>query len=182
MSTAADYGDVVAPSPAGYPPEIDGIEFGEVHAEVRGDLSETDLLEAVRIAALMHRSSTWWLGDLLAHGGGREIWDDYAQAAAATGFAAGSLKNMASVSRKVPPERRVPGLHWRTHRVVMALEPDEQRTWLKYATDEGLTSDELARAIKQASGNEPREPEDPVGDAHQCPHCAGTGILNGGSS
>lgn len=162
-------------SPAGGVPEIDGIEFGEVYAEVREGLGEADFLEALRVSATRHRSATWWLGDLLAYG--EKAWGNYGEMAAATGFAVGSLKNMASVSRSVPPEMREPGLPWRTHKVVAPLKPDEQREWLGLALAKGIKSDDLARAIKATRSGGSGEPEDPVGSGCVCPKCGGTGVI-----
>lgn len=165
----------VAPSPADYAPEIEGVEFGEVYAEVHGDLGEADLLDALRIAAGLHRCSTWWLGDLLAYGEDK-VWDTYADAAEATGFATGSLRNMASISRQVPPEMREPGLPWRTHKVVAPLKADEQREWLALALAKGMASDEVARAIR-GSGSSGPGPDDPTGGACVCPKCGGAGVI-----
>lgn len=162
-------------APADYTPAIEGVKFGEVYAEVREGLGKADFLAAIGAAADGHRSATWWLGDLLAYG--ERVWNNYAEMAEATGYAVGTLRNMASVSRRVPRERRVPGLHWRTHRAVMALEPDDQTEWLRLALAKGMTSDELARAIREA-GSGADGFEDPVGGACVCPKCGGTGTVN----
>jgi hypothetical protein len=125
-------------------------------------------------------ASTWWLGDLLAYG--EKAWDSYAEAAEATGFAIGSLRNMASISRRVAPETREPGLHWRTHRAVAALRPEEQREWLRIALIKGMTSDEVECAIRTTRPSDSGELEDPVGDAYVCPKCNGSGTIEGGAS
>lgn len=167
-------------SPADYAPEIEGIEFGEVYAEVREGLAEADLLRALGEVAAMHRHSTWWLGDLLAYGEDK-VWDTYADAAEATGFAIGSLRNMASISRRVPPEMREPGLPWRTHKVVAPLEADEQREWLALALAKGMASDEVARAIRGVGSGGPA-PDDPTGGACVCPKCGGAGVIQKGKA
>ena len=104
-----------------------------------------------RLASL-ERATPWWLGDALAFGE-RRRWGTYAEIARQTRRSAQGLRNRASVSRRVPAERRRPELSWRAHRVVADadLSPDEQVAWLSRAVDERWTSDELAKKIGVAA-------------------------------
>lgn len=167
-------------TPKRYAPEIEGIEFGDMDAAVTGqDLDAREWLSALGEIASAHQATAWWLGDLLAYG--EDMKMSYAEAAEATGYAVGSLRNMASISRQVSPEVRRPGIHWRTHKVVAPLaDPDEQSRWLELAEIKGMTSDDLALAIKseqRAGGGL----EDAEGGECVCPKCGGSGTVTEGS-
>lgn len=58
------------------------------------------------------------------------------------------------VSERVPRSRRRKDLSWSHHRAVAALEPAEQRSWLKRASEEGLSHhalrDELRNGVPAA--------------------------------
>jgi len=90
---------------------------------------------------------SWYAGDLLAFGERQYGDGTYEAAADALGYGVGSLRNLASVSRRVPPEVRRPDLPWRAHRVVAKLDPTEQRDWLARAAENDWTTDELAEGI-----------------------------------
>jgi hypothetical protein len=142
-------------SPADYAPRVKGITFGPTAATVSEGINKDRLLATIGAVQRTHEKTAWWLGDLLAYAlpdedAGYEGVASYAEVLPHTTYKSiGSLRNIASVSRRVPPEMRVEGLHWRTHRVVASLEPDEQRTWLAEALAEDWTSDELQRRIRR---------------------------------
>jgi len=58
------------------------------------------------------------------------------------------------VAQRVPPSRRRKGLSWSHHRAVAALEPAEQKDWLKRAKDEGLSHHALRDELR--NGAEPQ--------------------------
>ena len=91
--------------------------------------------------------SRWWIGDWLVFG--EHVYGEkYAQAAEQIGLTPGTLQNYAYVASKVVKEQRRPELPFSTHREVAALEPDDQRSWLQRAIDEGLTRAQLAALIR----------------------------------
>ena len=57
------------------------------------------------------------------------------------------------VAQRVPPSRRRKGLSWSHHRAVAALEPPQQREWLKRAADEHLSHHQLRDEMR--NGHEP---------------------------
>jgi len=64
------------------------------------------------------------------------------------------MQEYARVSRKIPPSIRRKGLSWSHHRAVAALEPGEQKDWLKRAKDEGLSHHALREELR--NGAEPQ--------------------------
>jgi len=57
------------------------------------------------------------------------------------------------VAQRVPPSRRRKGLSWSHHRAVAALEPPQQKEWLKRAADEHLSHHQLRDEMR--NGHEP---------------------------
>ena len=78
------------------------------------------------------RATSWIVGDLLAYSE-RKFSEEAPQIAEATGLAPQTLLNLASVSRRVAPERRRASLPHGVHAEVASLLPDEQEEWLSRA-------------------------------------------------
>ena len=78
---------------------------------------------------------------------------------------------MASVSRRIPPEIRDSRFHWRTHKAVAALDREAQIGRLQVAAEQGMTSDEVQRAIRTNGSEGSQELEDPIGGISICPAC-----------
>jgi hypothetical protein len=94
----------------------------------------------------------------------------------AVGRSEQTIKNLAWVSRKVPPEVRDPELPWRTHKAVAPLDDhDEQRRLLSLAKDRGLSAEELLKLARERSETPDEfadvEP-DPNQEDFRCPNCA----------
>lgn len=103
------------------------------------------------LATLVHveQCAPWWVGDAIVYSGRR--WGErYRDAAKATGKSIGTLRNYASVARRVQPEDRDPSLPYRTHTLVAARPAIEQRRWLTRAAKFGLTSTQLADEMRAA--------------------------------
>ncbi len=78
-----------------------------------------DWLEAGRRLGERSERDRWALGDWACHG--ERKYGDLAGAAAGIGIAAGSLRNLATVARKVELSRRRDSLSWSHHAAVAAL-------------------------------------------------------------
>jgi hypothetical protein len=169
-------------SPADYRPRVAGIEFGATSATVTGEVTKAKLLATVGSVQLTNESTAWWLGGLLAYAtpedGGKGI-AKYEEILPYTTYkTAGSLRNIASISRKVPPESRVEGVHWRTHKVVAPLKTKaDKKKYLRMANREDMTSDELALQINRdameanAPGSAGKAAEVAEAMACTCPTC-----------
>ncbi len=114
----------------------------EVYEAVLGRLEES------------RRSLMWWIGDALAFGE-RKYGETYTQAVQATGYSVETVKQAASVAKRVEPCIRIHDLTWGHHQVVASLEPDDQRRWLEAAAPEPdsdtprLSVSKLREAIKE---------------------------------
>lgn len=114
----------------------------------------------------MGESTQWWIGDWLNYG--ERYRRDYRQAMEELDRAYGTLRNLAYVAAKVPPEIRHPELSWSCHRAVTSLGPEEQRVWLDEALRQGWTTRELEQAL--AAGKPGRPPAltlRAVGELHE---------------
>lgn len=168
-------------SPADYAPRVKGIEFTATAAAVTGDVSTDKLLATIGTIQRSHERTAWWLGDLLAYAlpdeeTGYEGRATYSELLPHTTYKSiGSLRNIASVSRRVAPGDRVEGLPWRTHKLVASLNAEEQRDWLAKTVAKDWTSDELQRRLRRGDEDE----ADAAGDGdegddelvHVCPKC-----------
>jgi len=100
----------------------------------------------------------------------------YASAVKLTGKSIGTLRNYASVARRIRPEDRDAALPYRTHTLVAAMDPDDQRLWLARARKWGWTSTELQEQVRASRGAEADTEEDafrkPSTHADfKCPNC-----------
>jgi hypothetical protein len=115
-------------------------------------------LTVLKTVAPTDRGRAWHVGDLLAFGEKKYGDGTYELAAEALDYdRIESVRNLAYVSRAVPPEVREPSLSHRTHRAVAAMNVDEQRRWLKLAAANGWRSTQLQREIDAASPSPPDE-------------------------
>ncbi len=99
------------------------------------------------------RSLMWWIGDALAFGESK-YGETYTQAVEATGYSVETVKQAASVAKRVEPCIRIHDLTWGNHQVVASLDPEDQRRWLEAAKPEPgsdhpkLSVSKLREAIK----------------------------------
>jgi hypothetical protein len=161
------------------PGDFSAVEVGELRCtaigiEIPGDLSLDAGMAALRELGVIERGSRWAIGDLLVFLG-KHYGETYDAAAGATGYQVQTLKNMAWVSRRVPPELRREDVSWGHHRIVAKFEQDEQAEWLAKAAENEWTSAELSRELERVS--EPGGSDDdggefpnPEGEA-RCPAC-----------
>ncbi|MEV0700912.1 LmbU family transcriptional regulator [Saccharopolyspora sp. NPDC050389] len=104
-------------------------------------------------------SSAWCLGDWAVYG--KEYYPDrYARAVEATGLDYGTLRNYASVARRVPLSRRRDALSFQHHAEVAALPADEQEAWLEKAEKKGWSRNQLRHQLRLSRSRQP-DPEKP---------------------
>ncbi len=143
----------------------------EVYEAVLGRLEES------------RRSLMWWIGDALAFGE-RRYGETYTQAVQATGYSVETVKQAASVAKRVEPCIRIHDLTWGHHQVVASLEPDDQRRWLDAAAPEpGSDHPKLSVSKLRAAIKEEQTPawarERPRRREVRCFYCSGDGPIFG---
>ena len=101
-------------------------------------------------------SFAWCLGDWLVFGQER-FTDRYKQAVDAIGLDYQTLRNYASVARRVEAPRRRTALSFQHHAEVAALPDTEQDTWLQRAEQRGWSRNQLRQYLRVARGGTAKE-------------------------
>jgi hypothetical protein len=140
------------------------------------DLPHSDWLATGRRFGTFGRCSQWWIGDWIRYGTSR--WGaKYTDAARATGYDVASLRNMAWVASRFDLSLRDETLSWSHHVLLAPLEPEEQRVWLRRASEERLSVTDLRIELRGARREESKqdrsveETEESLGEGAVCPHC-----------
>lgn len=135
----------------GLPPfTIGGFVFSAKGVRPQGSPTWDDYTGALEFAKRAHRSSGFWLADLLRYSEARTDWiDRLSQAHDATGLSMKTLKNVRAVGKMDPSIRR-PAVDFSLHVEVAGMKPAEQSKWLAHAETEGWTERELRDAIKHS--------------------------------
>lgn len=140
------------------------------------DLGHSDWLAAGRRLGAIGRCSQWWIGDWIRYGTAR--WGEkYAEAARVTGYDVASLRNMAWVASRFELSLRNDKLTWSHHVLLAPLGVDEQRAWLRRASEERLSVADLRlelRALRDGGGKRSgaaTEAASGNGEPDVCPHC-----------
>lgn len=121
-----------------------------------------DQYEAIGFAlGRAHRNISWKIADWLNFGE-HQYGHKYEQAAEVLNMNPDTLRNYASIGRRVPVERRRAELPFGSHAEVAKLEPHEQAEWLERAVEKRWRRDEL-RAHIRPQVITPALPE-PMGD------------------
>jgi hypothetical protein len=94
-------------------------------------------------------SFAWCLGDWLVHGQQRYT-DRYRKAVGAIGLDYQTLRNYASVARRVELPRRRSALSFQHHAEVAALPDTEQEIWLSRAEEGGWSRNQLRQHLQAA--------------------------------
>jgi len=129
------------------PISIGAFRLTETGVDVDGRASWQDYVGAFEFAKRAHRSSGFWLADLLRYSESRKDWaGKLSQAHDATGLSMKTLKNMRAVA-KMDPKIRRPAVEFSLHVEVAGMTPLDQEKWLKHAEAEGWTERELRDAI-----------------------------------
>ena len=115
---------------------IEGAKVTDLSLELDPDLSEPEWEALVARLARIERGSRFFLGDAIVKGG-RRYGRTYAHVVKQTSYHRDSLRNIASVCRRVPAEVRRADLEFAHHEAVAKLHPDSaaQALWLARAAE-----------------------------------------------
>jgi hypothetical protein len=141
-----------------------GIEFF-------GDLSLAEWGDLGRGLVPVARSIGFWLGDWINYGS-KAYGTKYKEALEVTGLAPKTLRNYASVARRVHPSLREPSLGHEHHAAVAKLEAQEQHHWLKLTKERNLTVPRLRKSIQLGRLVSEEEMEDAGTGNRQTTHVA----------
>jgi AAA+ ATPase superfamily predicted ATPase len=129
------------------------VELTETGIHFREELSFEEWAALGQQISRAGRSLGFLIGDWINYGEARkEFGEKYAEALKATGLDYSTLKTYSRVARRVNRELRVTQLSFEHHRKVAMLEPEEQRRWLRVASEansrgEPLSTRRLAKSI-----------------------------------
>jgi hypothetical protein len=115
--------------------------------QVTGEINEELWEVAGRYIGQTGTAWQFWIGDWMNAAPG-EWGSMYERAAEITGFKTETLKNLASVSRKVQLSLRNDNLTYNHHVAVAKLPEDQQLRWLSIAIEKRYSVPELRSAIK----------------------------------
>jgi N6-adenosine-specific RNA methylase IME4 len=135
----------------GLPPfTIGGFLFSAEGVTPQGVPNWDEYLGAFEFAKRAHRSSGFWLADLLRYGESRRDWvDKLSQAVDATGLSEKRLANIRAVGA-IETSRRRDDVEFGLHEELVGYEPQEQTEWLNRCATEGWTRRELRLELKAA--------------------------------
>lgn len=114
-------------------------------AKTNADYGEWEV--ALGVCCDLHRSSQWWIGDLL-NIGEHTYGETYSQALDATGFDEGYLRNLKYVTSRIPLSLRSDKLTFSHHQLVAPLEPDLQEAWIGRAIENHWTVKQMREAMQ----------------------------------
>lgn len=112
-----------------------------------GDLSLAEWGELGRTLIALARKSGFMLGDWINYGA-KVHGEKYKEALEFTGLAPKTLRNYASVARRVHPTLRVASLGIEHHAAVAKCEPHMQKHWLGLTKEHKLTVPRLRKSIQ----------------------------------
>lgn len=98
----------------------------------------------------LHTGTQFWIGDWMNYGEGA-FAERYSQCIQKTGYELHTLQTYAWISRQVPKENRTPEVPFGHYaNGIAALEPREQKKWIKKVVKENLTQAELKTELRLA--------------------------------
>ncbi|MEI7913049.1 MAG: hypothetical protein WCK77_25805, partial [Verrucomicrobiota bacterium] len=133
-----------------------GIEFS-------GDLSLAEWCDLGRMLIPLAKKTGFMLGDLINYGS-KAYGTKYKEALEFAGLAPKTLRNYATVARRVHPTLREPSLGIEHHAAVAGLESQVQRFWLELAKEHNLTVSRLRKSIQAGRLVTEEEMEDGAGN------------------
>jgi len=118
------------------------------------DLSLSDFTELCWTLGRFHEAVRFAIGDAIIQG--EKLYGEEAfQAFESLNLSEEARREYLRVADRVPRSRRRRDLSWSHHRAVAALDPPEQKEWLKRASEEGMSHAEMRDALR--NGAEPRQ-------------------------
>ena len=133
-----------------------GIEFS-------GDLSLAEWGDLGRTLIPLAKKTGFMLGDWINYGS-KAYGTKYKEALEFNGLVPKTLRNYASVARRVHPTLREPSLGIEHHAAVARLESQEQKYWLDMAKEHNLTVPRLRKSIQAGRLVTEEEMEDGAGN------------------
>jgi len=125
------------------------------------DLSYGEFEHLCGVLGALHEAVRFAIGDAIIQG--EHLFGESAyQAFERFQLSEEAMKEYVRVAQRVPRSRRKKGLSWSHHRAVAALEPAEQKEWLKRAADEEMSHHDMRAALR--NGTDPQAVE-------CCPTC-----------
>jgi hypothetical protein len=115
--------------------------------EFFGDLSLAEWGDLGRTLIPLAKKTGFMLGDWINYGS-KAYGTKYKESLEFTGLAPKTLRNYASVARRVGPTLREPSLGHDHHSAVAPLEPHLQKYWLDMAKEHKLTVRRLRKSIQ----------------------------------
>lgn len=113
----------------------------------RPDTSVEELIALASWLGAVYEMCNWVLGDLVRQAEERH-GEVVAQVAEATRRSPQTIENITSIARRIPPSRRINGVHFSVHAEVAALAADDQKRFLRIARDESLTKNEVRELVQ----------------------------------
>lgn len=117
-----------------------------VGLRISGSASEDEWQKLGAMLQRVEGSVQWLIGDWYMYAE-RQWGRTYEQVAELTGYAEKTLREYASVARRVDLSIRMDKLTFGHHQVVAGMEPELQRQWLEWAAREGASISQMRKAI-----------------------------------
>jgi hypothetical protein len=152
--------------------EFAGVTLGDSKLTITGKLDYKDWYSGTKEVIRQHKNALWYIGDLLLYGE-KEYGDAYSSVVDPDTYSVETAKLAMWVSRRVPAERRKPGLAWSSHREAARLEdPKDRFDLIALAKAESWTRAAITAHVnqRQPPKNRKVEPEalDYPGNEQSC--------------
>lgn len=122
------------------------IHLNRLGVQFEGDVPEQAIDDLLQKFGDVARGCLFIIGDAINYA--EKKWGDkYEHWIAVSGLEYGTLRNIASIARKVGLSRRRDNLTFEHHKLVAPLHPDEQTHWLDLAEREGFSKRRLAKSL-----------------------------------
>jgi len=110
-------------------------------------IDQSEWNELGKVLFALEGKVSWWIGDYAVYG--ERTWKyTYDALAKAHEMEIETVHVYASVARSIKPLTRNQGLSFAHHRLIQALDPDDQKKWLDLAVEKGWTVQQMAVAMK----------------------------------
>ena len=110
------------------------------------DMTDEELIEIGQMLRGMESSIQWLIGDWSNRA--ERVWGQVYEDV--PGYSYNALRDYAYVARGVQLSVRTDKLSFGHHKLVAALEPEQQREWLRYAAENGLSVAQMRAAMRPA--------------------------------
>jgi hypothetical protein len=124
-----------------------GVRLTSTGAVLPEGLSEREWQAIADRVTRIGTALQWVIGDLVAYNGRSWAYGAKTRLAQDLGMNPKTVRNLASICRRVPPERRRPELSFSHHAAVAALDAEQQRVRLTNAAVLGMSTRELRREL-----------------------------------